>query len=312
MQSVINYIRYPRCLLEALLKKTYFLYTDAIYLRLMYWLKNGYLLHLDHPVTFTEKIQWLKLYERNPLYTSLVDKLAVKKYVAQKIGTEFVIPVLGIWNRAEDIDFNSLPNRFVLKVNCGGGNGNVYICRDKEKLDYKKICKSLNKGLKSGVSIYRIFREWPYKNIEPKIFAESLIEDGNKLDLIDYKFYCFNGEVRYCQVIKDRTTHETIDFYDTEWHRQPFYGLNPMSANYIIRPSITSMAKPERYEKMVEIAAKLSEGFPFVRVDLYNVDGAIYFGEMTFYPASGFGVFTPPEYDNILGELLTLPLNESK
>lgn len=310
MMSVINYIRSPRLLFLAIIKKTNFLYSDAIYLRVVYYLMTKKRLHLKNPLLFTEKIQWLKLHNRNPFYTLLVDKLAVKKYVAEKIGKDYVIPVLGVWNRAEEINFDSLPERFVLKVNCGGGNGNVYICRNKEQFDFEGVRKALNKGLKSGKAIYRVYREWPYKNIEPKILAECLVEDGECDDLTDYKFYCFNGVVKYCQVIRNRNSCETIDFYDTQWVRQPFYGLDTLV--WKAKPSSVEMDMPLNYEKMVDIATSLSQGHPFLRVDLYNIKGVIYFGEITFYPASGLGFFTPDEYDLRLGELLHLPRNNSR
>lgn len=305
MQKIIDYIKSPRRLLLAIVKKTNFLYSDSVYLRLLYGLTMNRRLHLKRPITFTEKIQWLKLHDKKEDYTLLVDKLAVKKYVAEKVGNDVVIPVLGVWDRAEDIDFEALPDQFVLKVNCGGGNTHVCICRDKHQIDYEQIRKKLSKGLKSGRNIYRVYRESPYRNVIPKILAEQFIEDENQADLTDYKFYCFGGKVKYCQVIRNRSICETIDFYDTQWVRQPFYGLNREA-----RPSGVDLSRPENYDKMVAIASVLSQGFPFLRVDLYNVGGAVYFGELTFYPASGLGFFTPEEYDKILGDLLQLPFFE--
>lgn len=281
-----------------LLKKLQFIFPDKLYLQLLFHYKMGYKLNLKNPKTFSEKIQWLKLYNRNPLYTTLVDKYAVKKWVADKIGEKHIVPMLGVWDNTNEIDFESLPDRFVLKTTNGGG-GNVIICKDKSKLDKVKTIKLLNRSLKN--SIYNNYREWPYKNVPPRIIAEKYIENDGR-NLYDYKFYCFNGKVHFCQVIRDRYTKETIDFYDMAWNHMPFVGLNPVAKN-----GLNPVAKPQDLKKMVSICEKLSEGFPFIRVDLYNVDDKIYFGELTFYPASGFGVFEPDEWNYKLGDLLNLP-----
>ena len=283
----------------ALLRNLNFLFPDKLYLQLFYRFRMGYKLDLKNPKLFTEKIQWLKLYNRNPLYTNLVDKHAVKKWVSEKIGDEYVIPTLGVWDRGVDIDFDSLPNQFVLKTTNGGG-GDVMICKDKSKFDRVKAIRHLNQSLK--VNIYKILREWPYKNVQPRIIAEKYMEDEGGA-LKDFKFFCFDGVCKYCQVIRDRFTKETIDFYDVEWNHMPFVGLNPVAKN-----GLNPVAKPKNLEEMISFCEKLSEGFAFIRVDLYNVDGKIYFGELTFYPASGFGVLDPDEWNYKLGNMLKLPL----
>lgn len=289
----------------ALLQKLNFLFSDRLYLQLVFRCKMGYWMDFDNPKIFSEKIQWLKLYNRNPLYTTLVDKFAVKKWVADKIGEEYVITMLGVWNNANEIDFESLPDQFVLKSTNGGG-GDIIICKDKYKFDRENAIKHLNRSLKN--SIYNNYREWPYKNVPPRIIAEKYIDFENSSnnkessDLIDYKFFCFNGIPKFCQVIRNRNTKETIDFYDMSWNHMPFVGLNPVAKN-----GLNPVAKPKNLKDMISICEKLSEGFLFIRVDLYNVDGKIYFGELTFYPASGFGVFKPDEWNFKLGDMIKLP-----
>ncbi len=289
----------------AVLQNLNFLFPDKLYLQLLFRLKMGCKLDLSKPKTFNEKIQWLKLYNRNPFYTTLVDKFAVKDYVAKIIGEEHVIPTLGVWNNANDIDFDKLPDQFVLKTTNGGG-GDVIICKDKSKFDKDEVVNHLNRGLKK--KIYMRYREWPYKNVPLRIIAEKYIDFENSSnnkdssDLVDYKFFCFNGMPKFCQVIRNRNTKETIDFYDMEWNHMPFVGLNP-----VVKNGLNSVAKPQKLKGMISICEKLSEGFPFLRVDLYNVDEKIYFGELTFFPNSGFGAFNPDEWNYRLGNMLTLP-----
>lgn len=261
----------------------------------------GAKLNIDAPRTFCEKIHWLKLYNRRPEYTFMVDKFEVKKYVANIIGEQYIISTLGVWNNIKDIDFDSLPDKFVIKTTHDGGAFGVVICKDKKQFDIQKAKKQLDKSLKRNN--FLVSREWAYKNVVPRIIAESLLENSNNEDLIDYKFYCFNGDVKYCQVIKNRTSKETIDFYDMDWNHQTFIGLNPMATN-----SLQPIEMPKNYMKMIEIAKQLSADIPFVRIDLYNIDGVIYFGEMTFYPSGGFGVFKPLEWNEKLGSMIKLPV----
>ena len=292
-------------LLAGIIRKVWFLFpNDALYLRIIYRLEMGHQLDLKNPKTFTEKLQWLKVYDRKPEYTNMVDKIKVKEYVSNIIGEEYIIPTLGVWNCFDEIDFNTLPSQFILKTNHGSGGSDVVICEDKEEFDRASAKRLLDNSLKRNG--YNKYREWPYKNVERRVFAEKLLveDDGKsqkKHDLTDYKFFCFDGEPKYCQVIKDRRAKETIDFFDMEWNHQDFVGLNPSASFSDIQPS-----KPANFEKMQEIAKKLSHGIRFVRIDLYEVGGRVFFSEITFYPASGYGRFKPKEYDAVLGQMLHL------
>lgn len=297
-----NYCMKFKLILVFLLKKCGFWIPDKYYLQMLYYLMTGSVLHLKRPQTFGEKIQWLKLYDRKAKYTMMVDKLAVKDYVTQIIGKEFVIPTLGVWSIPDDVNLDSLPQKFVLKTTHGGGSGGVIICKDKKRIEKKSIVRKMCQAMKSY--IYEVYREWPYKNVPHRIIAEQYIEnqDNSSSELTDYKFYCFNGVPKYCQVIKNRRSKETIDFFDMEWLHQEFYGLNPKA-----RPAESVPVKPKHFEKMKEIARKLSTGLVFSRIDLYDtIDGPL-FGEITFYPASGMGTFTPNKYNYILGEMINLP-----
>lgn len=282
-----------------ILNHTYKWWPDSVWLRIIYQQKLHRKLNLRSPRRFTEKLQWLKLHDRNTLYPLLVDKGEVKNYISNKFGAEYVIPTYGIWDSFDQIAFERLPDQFVLK--CTHDSGRVFICKDKRNFDKLQAKEVLEKSLKHNFFWWT--REWPYKKVKGRILAEQYLDDaGTQSDgLTDYKFYCFNGKVEYCQVIKDRSSHETIDFYDAEWNHQDFIGLN-INASHSLSP----VCKPRCYAKMLEIASSLSEGIPFVRIDLYEVDDKVKFGEVTFYPASGLGSFMPDEYDFILGEKITV------
>lgn len=296
----IVYIKNPKRLLSALLIRYGGVLPDKPYLKILYRLKMGKKLNLKNPQSFTEKIQWLKLYNRKPEYTALVDKAAVKDIVGDKIGQEYIIPTLAVWESVEEIEWEKLPDRFVLKTTHGGGGGGVVVCSDKSKLDKNAAIKRLSNSMKSD--IYKNLREWPYKNVPRRIIAEKYISNNIDKDLPDYKWYCFNGEPLYCQVIRDRNSKETIDFYDKDWNHQDIVGLNP-KATLGNKP----VPKPENLEIQLKIAAKLSKGIPFVRVDLYEVNDETFFGELTFYPASGIGRFSPDNWNKTFGELINLP-----
>lgn len=263
-------------------------------------LVTGKKLNLENPETFTEKLQWLKLFNRNPLYTRLVDKYLVRDCIKEKLGEEYLIPLLGVWNDPDDIDFDALPNQFVLKCNHNSGLG-MCICKDKSKLDLEKVKSELKKGLNQDY--YITGREWPYKDVPRKVVAEKFMKDDSTSELRDYKFFCFNGEPVYCQVISDRTTDETIDFYDMEWRHQPFTGLGMPKKPF----STKEIDVPVTFDKMKASARLLAKDIPFVRVDFYEINGKMYFGELTFYPAAGFGVFYPDEWNYKIGSLLKLP-----
>ena len=257
-----------------------------------------YDLNLLSPNTFSEKIQWLKINDRKDIYTILVDKYKVREYIKEKLGEEYLIPLIGIWDDPDDIDFNKLPDQFVLKCNHNSGLG-MCICKDKSKLDISKVRRELKKGLKQDY--YLTGREWPYKNVSRKIIAEKYMKNEHETELKDYKFFCFNGEPKYCQVISDRSTNETIDFFDMKWNHQEFIGLNSKCSN-----SKHPIAKPVTFEKMKEFAYILAKNTKFVRIDFYEIERKLYFGEITFYPASGFGNFKPSEWNEKLGEMINL------
>lgn len=281
-----------------------FLFSDKLYLNLLFRFKMGYWMDWKNPKTFSEKLQWLKLYNRKPEYTTMVDKYAVKEYVAKIIGEEYIIPTLGVWDSPEDIDWETLPEKFVLKTNHSGGDSGVVICKNKSSFNKTVAIEKLKKSLNG--CLYKSLREWPYKNVDKKIMAEILLEEPtlekNNTDLTDYKFYCFNGEPSYCQVIRDRRSKETIDFYDMEWNHMLFVGLNPIASN-----GLNPVPRPKKICKMIEICRNLSTGIPFSRIDLYVIKDNVFFGEITFYPASGHGFFRPIEWNEILGGMIKLP-----
>ena len=289
----------------SLLKRVHFLFPDKLYLALLYRLEIGKWIDWKNPNTFTEKLQWLKVYDFKPEYTKMVDKYAVKDYVASIIGEQYIIPTLGVWDRVEDIDWDSLPEQFVLKTTHGGGGGGVVICSDKSKFDRKAAEKKLSASMRENAG--KTLREKPYIKVPRRIIAEKYMAEREQNELIkvkdlpDYKFYCFAGQPKYCQVIRDRHTKETIDFYDMEWNHMPFVGINPVARN-----GLTPVARPVNLETMKEICCKLSKDMKFSRIDLYEVNDKEYFGEITLYPASGFGEFTPNEWNEKLGELISL------
>ena len=272
---------------------------DSLYLRLLFYFKLGYVLHLDNPKTFNEKLQWLKLFNRDPLYTKLVDKEQVKDYVESVIGSKYVIKTLAVWDRPEDIKWESLPNDFVLKTTSGGGSTGVVICRDKSTIDKIEAVKKLKKSLCN--SIYLLSREWPYKNLRPKILAEQLLKAPDGEEIRDYKFYCFDGVPRVMLIASERfkSPHTYFDYYDMQGNHLPFCqgGLNNP-----ITPEV-----PNNFEELKKVASLLSAGFPHVRLDLYSVNGEVYFGEYTFFDSCGFEAFNPFEWDVIMGDFLNLP-----
>lgn len=275
---------------------------DTLYLKLVYRFKIGHRLNLKKPKTFTEKIQWLKLYNRRPEYTTMVDKYAVKQYVAALIGADHIIPTLGVWNKVEDIDWDSLPDQFVLKTTHGGGGGGVVICKDKSSFDRKLAIDKLKLSLASD--IYLNLREWPYKNVPKRIIAEKFIAPGGSsatTDLPDYKFFCFNGKVKFFKVDFGRFMDHHANYYSPAGVLQEFGEKEYLpNSNYPI-------VLPDNLNEMVSLAERLSQNELFLRVDFYSVNGKIYFGELTFYPASGLGKFTPEEWDERLGDLIVLP-----
>lgn len=269
---------------------------DDEYLTKIFKNAMGKELDLKNPLTFNEKLQWLKLNDRKPVYTVMVDKYEAKNYVAKIIGDEFIIPTLGVWNRFDDIDFNTLPRQFVLKTT--HDSGGVVVCKDKNRFNVKKCRKIINSSLKKNY--FYQGREWPYKNVSRRIIAEKYMEDATGA-LMDYKFMCFNGHCEYIFTCTERFSESglKVTFFDRNWNLLPFKRHYPISEKKI--------TKPVQLEKMIFLAEKLSESIPFVRVDFYEIEGKIYFGELTFFPGSGIEEFTPEEWDYKLGELITLP-----
>ena len=279
---------------------------DKLYLQVKWWSVTGRTLNLRSPQGFNEKIQWLKLYNRRSEYTALADKYEVRKYVKKTIGEEYLLPLLGVWERAEDIDFKRLPDQFVLKCTHNSGGG-MCLCKDKKQLNIPRVVQALNTALKKN--FYRQFREWVYKDIPPRLIAEPFLIDrdsSNKLGtLIDYKFYCFNGEPKFLYVGADDVSQGkkgelALSVLDLDWKPAPFGRADH-------QPLAQAVDKPKQFEQMVMLARKLSRGIPFVRVDLYWVNGQILFSEMTFYPGAGYGLFSPLEWEHKIGKWLALP-----
>lgn len=271
---------------------------DSVYVRLKYRKNFGKLPNLRNPQTFNEKLNWLKLYDRNQHYTTLVDKHEVKQYVADVIGGEYVIPTIGVWESAEEIDFDSLPDKFVMKAT--HDSGGVVICRDKSKLDREAARKKMSEALQRD--FYAVTREWPYKNVKRRIIAEQLLEvDGDTTNgsINDYKFFCFNGKVRFMKVDVDRDTDHRANYYDTKFHLLNF---TETRFGFADKP----VEKPVHFEKMIELAEKLAKDKRFLRVDFYEVGDRLYFGEITFFPDSGVGRFTPESADDEIGAMLQL------
>lgn len=269
---------------------------DKICLSISFKAYQGYFLDFDNPTTFNEKLQWLKLYDRNPIYTKLSDKFLVRDYIADKIGGKYLIPLLGVWNSPNEIDYRTLPEQFVLK--CNHDSGSVVICTDKSKLDIAETNSKLLKGLHTDY--YLKSREYNYKDIPRKIIAERLMHNNNNDELTDYKFFCFDGIPRFIQVDTGRFTNHVRNFYDTSW--------NFIDVRYGCKNSIVDvLPEPERLEEMLRLAHVLSEGFPHVRVDFYISNGEIYFGELTFHHGGGFMKLDPFEYDIEWGKFLDLP-----
>ena len=276
---------------------------DRPYLKLLYWAFMKKKLDLANPKTYNEKIQWLKLYDRNPEYTKLVDKYEVKKYVADKIGPEHIIPTYGVWDRPEDVDYDSLPERFVLKST--HDSGGVMIVNKNEGFDKSKINAFFDKRLRQ--STYQKQREWPYKNVKPRIIAEQYMEDAATQELRDYKFFCFNGEVKALFIATDRLNKDkptAFDFFDTNYNWLDVRHGHPNAEH---KP-----AKPENFDLMIRLSEKLSKGMIHVRVDLYEINGKVYFGELTFFHHGGVVPFDPEEWDLKFGEWLVLPELNSK
>ena len=297
MLALKEYIKHPEIAGYRLLQQYFTWLPDKLYIMLVFRLKMGYWLDLKNPHTYNEKIQWLKLYNRRPEYTKMVDKYAVKAYVATVIGDEYIIPTIGVWERPEDIEWDKLPNQFVLKTTHGGGSSGVVICKDKNTFDRQKATMKLQRSMKQD--IYRYFKEWPYKNVARRIIAEKFIDSGQN-DLPDYKFFCFDGEVKALFVGTERQTGNVkFDYFDADFIHLDLIQQHPMSGK--------NLPKPLNFDVMKQLAGKLSKGIPQVRIDFYDVNGKIYFGEMTFYHHGGIVPFHPEKWDYTFGSWIKLP-----
>lgn len=274
-------------------------FPDKLYVFLEYYSSMGRMLNLGNPRTFNEKLQWLKLNLRDPLHTIMVDKYRAKEYVGDIIGKEHIVPTLGVWESPEEIDFSGLPNSFVLKVT--HDSGGIVICKDKAQFDYESARRSLTRSLQRDY--YKVHREWPYKDVTRRIIAEPYLEDKETGELRDYKFFAFDGKVELMFVVSDRHKdgeEAKFDYFDREY--KPFVGMRNGHINSQVFPK-----KPKNFEHMVRYAELLSKGLPHVRVDFYEVNEKLYFGELTFFNRSGFIPFDPIEWDEILGGFIKLP-----
>lgn len=298
MRSISYYLGNPLKLLGAIVIRCNFLFpNDELYLKILFRLYMGKKLNLKTPQTFCEKLQWLKLYNRKLEYTRMVDKITAKEYVASILGEEYIIPTLGVWDSFEEIDFSKLPKQFVLKTNNGGGASGVVVCKDKAILNKKSARKKLEHSMKSN--LYDSLREWPYKNIKPKILAEQFMQDDSG-QLRDYKFYCFAGKVKVILIATNRFNSLNFNYYDLSF--------NPLSIeSREVKLSDSVINKPKKWEDMIVIAEKLSKGLPFIRVDLYCVDERVYFSELTFFDASGYDDLSSEYWNNLFGSWIQLP-----
>ena len=287
--------------LAQLVKQFAFLFSDKKYLDLTFRYRMGCKINWDNPRTFNEKLNWLKIHDHNPLYTKLVDKESVKSYISSIVGAEYVIPTITMWNSPKEIDFDKLPDQFVLKTTHGGGNDGVVICRDKRVFDKQLAIKKLIKAMKQD--LYRDSREWPYKNVEKHIICEPYIEDKKTGELRDYKFFCFDGKVKALFVATERQKRDEpfFNFFDENFNPLPIKQGHPVSPNI--------PEKPETFDSMKRIASRLSEGFPHVRVDLYEANGNVLFGELTLYHFGAVVPFEPRDWDYKFGEWIKLSNN---
>ncbi|MED3985219.1 ATP-grasp fold amidoligase family protein [Peribacillus simplex] len=299
LKKIIKVVKQPNLLVHFLIKnlKIFRLISDESYLKINYKLRTRKKLNLENPKTFNEKLQWLKVYNQKPEYTKMVDKYEMRDYVAQTIGEKYLIPLLGVYNSYDEIDFDVLPEQFVLKPN--HTSGDVYICQDKTKIDHPKLKKEINKWLNR--EYYWIHREWPYKNVKPRIICEKFLVDVSGTGLKDYKFMCFNKEVKCIFVCSNRASQDgvNIDIYDINWKLMPFVRKQHPNSGILTPP-------PKYYNEMLDIAHELSKVAPFIRVDFYETNGMLFIGELTFYPGSGYEEFNPQIYDEVLGNWLDI------
>ncbi len=288
------------------LKKILKIFPDKLYIRLMFFYRGGGIVNLKNPKGFNEKLQWLKLYDKRSVYVEFTDKYLVKEKVSKIIGKEHVVPLIAVWDEPDEIDFDSLPSKFVIKCNHNSGEG-LFVCADKSKVDEIEIRESLRKALKKNY--FYDAREWSYKLIKPRIICEELVLDdcknNNTTSLVNYNFYCFNAEPKFLYIRVDDVSsgkkgESLLSFLDLNWNETEFYRTDHKQIPFCVE-------KPDDFDEMINIVRKLAQGFPFVRVDLYHANNSILFSEMTFYPGGGFGFFRPKEWEEKIGSWITLP-----
>ncbi len=272
---------------------------DKMMIKLQYYIKTGRKLDLNNPKRYSEKIQWYKLYYRNPIMHKCVDKLKVRDFIKEKGLSNILNELYGVYNKAEDIKFDDLPQKFVIKTTLGGGGLNVFICNDKKKLDYQTTIQILNTWLKNNPK-KSYGREWAYEGGTNKLIIEKLIDNDGK-ELIDYKFFCFNGKISYVYVITERDMGKSakLGIYDASFKKIDAYRQDEKRQDYQVK-------KPKNYDKMCDYAQKISKDFPHARVDFYNVNGNIIFGEITFYDGSGYMKYDPDSFDFEMGRNMKL------
>lgn len=261
---------------------------------MVYKIKTGKKLNLKNPVGFNEKLNWLKVNDIHPEYTDYVDKIKVREIIKEKLGEDMCFPLLGQWERYEDIDFDSLPDQFVLK--CNHDSGSVKIIKDKSAIDHKEFAKFFKGRLK--INPYIIGREYPYKKVRPMIMAERFMVPDGAHDIEDYKFFCFNGKPEIMFIATNRSMDVKFDFFDMDFKHLDIENIHPQSGKTIEKPAL--------FAQMKEFASKLSEGMKFVRIDLYEIEGKIYFGEFTFFHGGGFWLFKPDEWERKLGDMINI------
>lgn len=297
LKKILKSLREPQRILLKLDRCNIIRLKDETFLKYRYKIEMNQQLDLENPKTFNEKLQWLKIHDRNPLYTKLVDKYAVRLYITERIGEKYLIPLYGIYDSFDEIDFSKLPNQFVIK--CNHDSGGVIVCKNKAELNKKLAKQKINKSLNKNY--YYSGREWPYKNVKPKIIVEKYMEDVQCHELIDYKVMCFHGEPKLIFTCSERFSGDLkVTFFDLNWKRLAF------ERHYSV--SDKKIKKPKNLKNMIELSKILSTNIPFVRVDWYEVNGEIYFGEMTFYPGGGMEEFRPDEWDRKLGDMIDLDL----
>ncbi len=282
-------------------RKIYKYKNDKKFLKLFFLMAFNKKLNLENPITYQEKVQWLKLNDRKQIYTVMADKLQMKAYVSKIIGEQYVVPIIKVWNSVDDIDFSQLPKKYVLKCNHNSGRG-MYICKDCNDINIAAIKRELKKGIKENYYIY--YREWPYKNIERKVFAEEYLEKKDGSEIIEYKVLCFEGQAKLVKLIRNRfTEHPTQDFYTAHWEKTEIYESDIPKSEDIVPP-------PKKLEEIITLSEKIADNMHHLRVDWYDVDGRIYVGELTFFDGAGFSEFLPKKYNEIIGSWIKLNREE--